>query len=198
MTSLSNAKAEVYVETSTNVFSYQGSVEYEHSINATVDTNNSVWVLVTPSSSNAYASMTALASPYGSTSSSSSNSDGTVVAIVVGTICGLLCLGLIIGAIVWCLLIKRHRNNKRNQSDGRYIGNQAPVINNYLYQVQSPNYTHPTEGANASPSYPTSEVFTGQPVSMNGNLRSAKTPAHSDPSHPVYISKEVGVPFNKV
>ena len=196
MTSLSNAKAEVYVETSTNVFSYQGSVEYEHSINATVDANNSVWVLITPSSSNAYASMTALASPYGSTSSSSSNSDGTVMAIVIGTICGLFCLSLIIGAIVWCLLIKRYRNNKRNQSDDRYIRNQAPVVNNYQYQVQPP--TQPVYGLNTSPSYPTPGVFTGQPVAINENPYHAQAQVYPNPSIPMYVGKEFGVPVDKV
>ena len=38
MTYLSNANAEVYTETSTNSFSYQGSVSYGNSLNVTVDT----------------------------------------------------------------------------------------------------------------------------------------------------------------
>ena len=200
MTSLSNANAEVYVETSTNVYSYKGSVTFGNSINTTIDTYDPVWVLVTPTTSNAYVYITAYASAYSSTSSTSL-SDGAVAAIVICIFCCWCCCILIIGIIIGFSLVKKNQNLQRNQSAAQYIDNRAPpptVINNYQYQVPPPSYMQPSYIQNTSVAYPTPGVYTGQPIAMNANPQPALAPGHLVPSNPVYISKEVGVPVNKI
>ena len=72
---MSNANAEVYLESSTNSFTYKGSVSNGGSISVNVGYYDPVWVLVTPVSSSAYVRITA-------TASSSSTSDSTTGAIL--------------------------------------------------------------------------------------------------------------------
>ena len=62
MNSLSNANAEVYLESTTNTYTYKGSVTSGNSLTVSVGYYDPVWVLITPSSSFAYASITAYAS----------------------------------------------------------------------------------------------------------------------------------------
>ena len=83
ITSMAYSTAEVYLETSKNVFSSQGSISTGGSKNITIDTYNSVWVLVMPqfSSSISYVSVAGTASPYSSTSTSTSSSSSSSLHI---------------------------------------------------------------------------------------------------------------------
>ena len=74
LSSLTNASAEVYYESSTNTFNYKGSLSSGCSMDVNVTYGNPVWVLATPSSSSAYISVKGTASSsYGSTSTSCSS-----------------------------------------------------------------------------------------------------------------------------
>lgn len=86
---MSNANAEVYYELSTNYFTYKGSLTSGNSMDVSVSYYKPVWVLVTPSSSSAYVSITG--TPTVSSSSSrtySSSDDSVLVAILVPTLVG--------------------------------------------------------------------------------------------------------------
>ena len=158
---MSNANAEVYVETSTNVYSYKGSVTFGNSINTTIDTYDPVWVLVTPTTSNAYVYITAYASAYSSTSSTSL-SDEAVAAIVICTICCWCYCIIFIGIFIWRKMIERNKQQQRNQSAAQYVDNRAPppsVINNYQYQVPPPSYNQPLYIQNNPVAYPTPGVY---------------------------------------
>ena len=75
---------EVYKETSTNIFVYQGSLSSGYSLNIAIDTyDSSVWTLITPYSNSAYVKITADASPY---DGSSSLTTGAIIIIVVLTV----------------------------------------------------------------------------------------------------------------
>ena len=180
MASLLNANAEVYVETSTNVYSYKGSVTSGNSINATIDALDPVWVLVTPTTNNAYVFI--LAYTYADSSTSSTSlSDGAVAAIVICTICCWCCCILIIGIIIGFSLVKKNQDLQRNQSADQYLNNSAAppdMINNYQYQVPPPSDMQPSYIQNTSVA--------------------SLAPAHLVPSNPVYIIKEVEVPVNKI
>ena len=77
-----NANAEVYYESATNSFNYKGSLTSGNSMDVSVGYYDPVWVLVTPTSSSAYVSVTGTPN----VSSSSYSDDSTLVAILVPTL----------------------------------------------------------------------------------------------------------------
>ena len=124
--SLSNANAEVYYESSTNSFSYKGSLTSGKSMNVDVSYYNPVWVLITPTASNAYASVKASASSSSSSSSSSTNLTSILVPVFVGGACW---IGIIIFIIVWRYIRKRRMMQIYN-SQAANMGLQAhPQMN---------------------------------------------------------------------
>ena len=80
---LTNANAEVYLESSSNNYEYKGSLSSGNSLKITIGSNNPVWVLVTPLSSSAYVSITGTAS-----TSSTDNSISTTLVISFSIVFG--------------------------------------------------------------------------------------------------------------
>ena len=119
---MSNANAEVYTETSTNVFNFQGLVASGNSLNVTIDNKNSVWVLVNPTANNAYAYVSAYASPY--SSKSSSLSEGEIAAMVIWIIISILFHAYILG--MFTLIFGLKRNRGKHNADN--VDNKKKVV----------------------------------------------------------------------
>ena len=147
---MSNANAEVYYESTTNTYSYKGTLTSGNSMDVSVSNYNPVWVLVTPSSSSAYVSVTATAS--GSSSSSYSSTDNSyLVAILVPTIVGgTFFIVLIIFIIVWNAIARKRRL-------------QALLVNANAAAVaqpsQAPQLYYPPGHVNYTPNPPTAPVM---------------------------------------
>ena len=156
MSSLSYASAEVYVETSTNSFSFKGSVSNGNSLTAYIDSYKPVWVLITPSSSYAQASIFATAS---SQVSDSTLSTAITVAIIISNIWGWWCLACIIICIVVCIWKSLGGNKSvpiRQVNVTSQPGFAAPSVHTKIY---NPNIT-------AQPQYIPN--MTGQIVMQRG------------------------------
>ena len=197
MTSLSNANSEVYVETSVNTYSYKGSVSAGTSLNTTIGTSNAVWVLISPTSNNAYAYITTTASPY-ENSSSTSLSDNAIAAIVICSVVGWFIFLFIFGLIVGCHIAKNKRSKQRNNSSAQYADNRAPVVNNYMYQYKTANNGYSPYTQNGSNQYQNSAPHKGQ--QMDSNPSNQQDYAHGYPiqSNSAYSNGNTGVPSNKV
>lgn len=106
--SLTNAQAEVYLEGTTNSFSYITSLSSGGSKTVTLaGSYDPVWVLVTPTSSSAYISLTGTG--YTSSSSySTSTVDSSMILIIVFSIVGFCLLFALTGLMIF-LRIRRQR-----------------------------------------------------------------------------------------
>ena len=105
--------AEVYLETSTNVFSYQGSILSGKTLSFNIGTYNNVWVLIIPkySTSSSYVTITATASPNSISSSSSGVNVSETLALVWGLILCFFTLAVIIALITMTCMKKWARQN---------------------------------------------------------------------------------------
>ena len=96
--SLRNANAEVYYESTTNTYTYKGTISSGSSMDVSVDYYDPVWVLITPSSSSAYVSLTVTTND----SYSSYDYSAFVLAVTIPTvICGLYYIIIWVFLIIW-------------------------------------------------------------------------------------------------
>ena len=211
--SMSNANAEVYTETSTNVFSFQGLVASGNSLNVTIDNKNSVWVLVNPTANNAYAYVSAYASPY--SSKSSSLSGGAIAAIVICILMSWLFHAYLIGifALVFRLKINKSKgmenkkgtqenknsqnpNNNQNLEENKaqsihqkaksykYLDNTASVDKEHI-NIPPINNRPPNTVNNLSP-YPVPEPFIYTPRGIGNGQPINSLQNHYIPYEPVH------------
>ena len=135
MSSLFSAKAEVYVEYSNIIYYYQGSINFGESMNITLSSNYPVWVLVTPSSSNAYVSMTASSSPYYYVSSSTLPVLLIVILVIV-SFCWWCFLFIIVPMIICNIILKKIRKSKKRKA--QYTDTNQPITDEKNYQDEFP------------------------------------------------------------
>jgi len=136
--SLVNAKAEVYLEESTNSFIYKASLGNGDS--KTISLNgyyDPVWVLVTPTASNAYISVQGKA---GSSSSyDSSLSSSALSMIIIFSIVGFVMLIALIGLSIFCRYKRRQREMSAFalNSNAIAVSQQQPSPYNPYYGNQN-------------------------------------------------------------
>ena len=133
---MTNANAEVYYESTTNSFSYKGSLTSGNSMDVSVSNYGPVWVLVIPTSSFAYISVTSTPTfTYNNSSyssSSSSSDDSTLVAILVptlaiGFIIIIVIVIIIVKIIIWRIKLSKSDNNEIDD-DAIFTPELAPQL----------------------------------------------------------------------
>ena len=138
--SLSNANAEVYLESMINFYTYKGTLTSGNSMDVSVDFNDPVWVLITPTSSSAYVSVTGTASEL---SSSSSSTNSNLVIILVPTLVGGSFLILLIVFIIVCNIIRRRRLQAAvNSANAAMAHSASPPPTPQLYNTPNQNYSY--------------------------------------------------------
>ena len=147
--SLISATVEVYCEPSLNSFTYKGLLTSGNSMDVSISSNNSVWILVTSTSNSAFVSITGTSTVSNSTSSnypsnypSNSTDYSKLVTILVPTLVWwFLIIIHNVCIIVWCAIrSKRHLEALKNAKDtndnnselvGKHFDssndNQAPI-----------------------------------------------------------------------
>ena len=197
--SLQNANAEVYVETSTNEYNYKGTIGSGYSVNATIDAHDSVWVLITPLASNAYASIITYASPYSNEESSSSLSTSTIIVIVASSIGCWCCCIIVIWLTIGCSLIKLRKWEKRGKPEWecKDIEIPVPMINNYQIQNRPQSNNHSTKSQSSSVEY---EIPVNLKMEQNGINNYPKLVLFANdsvPSNSIQTDKEKKVSDSK-
>ena len=114
---LTNANAEVYLESSSSNYEYKGSLLSGNSLKITIGSYNPVWVLVTPLSSSAYVSVTGTA-----TISSSDSSVDIYLVVVLSATFGWIAFTLfIIFMIIWVLSLKENHSKKQMENSANVV-----------------------------------------------------------------------------
>ena len=204
--SLINANAEVYYESSTNDYTYKGSLSSGGSMDVSVSYYDPVWVLVIPSSSSAYVSVTATTN-YSYSSSSYSSDDSYLVAIIVPTVVGgTLFIILIVIIIVW--------SARRRQRMIQYQNNMAAAVAHPVNSAPQPQLYYPPHQQNYSagyanqsavvmgtqqPTYPSTSTPRQNIYIIEPTPRTSEPiiygPADPVPENSIYVAK--GVPVNQ-
>ena len=110
------ATAEIYYESTTNSYTYKGSILSGDSMDVNVNYYNPVWVLVVPSSNNAYVSLTATQSFLYSSTSYSDNGPYLAAIIVPTLIGGIILIIIMIWIIIWWVNSKMRNGQIQNES----------------------------------------------------------------------------------
>ena len=205
--SLSNANAEVYLESTTNVYTYKGTLTSGKSMDVSVDYYDPVWVLITPTSSSAYVSVTGTAS--GSYSSSSSSStDSNLVIILVPTLVGGTFFILLIVFIIVCNIIRRRRLLAAISNANAAMAHSAapqpkPTPQLYYPPNQNNSYTnasHIPSMINASPqpsfmvpSSQNDQIYILEPVSAHPTEQPIYL--QTDPNQGIFMQPQPGAPI---
>jgi len=178
--SLSKASAEVYLESTTNTFTYKGSLSNGGDLTVSVSSYDPVWVLITPTSN--YASASIKASASSSSSSSSSSSDysttdtSTIMIAVFTSVGGFIVLIVIFLVICRCIHLQKQRNFHLQNANAaaRVLNTHQPAIayNQYaVYQV--------TQSLPFFPRFPVLHPLLAKPK----QLRSDEPPARALSTH---------------
>ena len=196
-----NANAEVYYESSTNYYTYKGSLSSGGSMDVSVSYYSPVWVLVIPSSSSAFVNVTATTNY---SYSSYSSDDSYLVAIIVPTVVGGTILIVIVVLIIVWSAIRRQRMLQYQSNMAAavaYHANQAPQLYYPPQQNYSVGYTNQgavVMGTQHStypfPQTPRQNVYIIEPTPRTSEPI-AYGPADPVPENSVYVAQ--GVPVNQ-
>ena len=201
--SLVNANAEVYYESSTNDYTYKGSLSSGGSMDVSVSYYDPVWVLVIPSSSSAYVSVTATTN-YSYSSSSYSSDDSYLVAIIVPTVVGgTILIVFVVLIIVWSAIRRQRMLQYQNNLAAAvaHPANQAPQ----LYYQHQQNYSVGYANQSAMPMGIQQPAYPNPPTSDQNVYIIEPIPRTSEPvaygpaapvsSNSVYVAQ--GIPASQ-